>query len=72
MLRGDSEQAILRQMYPEVFGAIMLLHRGVATNFRLEGTDFDWGGGTNSGETKPPPPKLRFLLGFRPLYLGNI
>ena len=29
-------------------------------------------GGTDSGETKPPTPKFRFLLGFRPLYLGNI
>ena len=29
-------------------------------------------GGTVSGESKPPTPKFRFLLGFRPLYYGNI
>ena len=39
--------------------------RGVATNFRL-------GGGVNSGESTPPTPRFRFLLGFRPLYYGTI
>ena len=29
-------------------------------------------GGTYSGEPKPSSPKFRFLLGFRPLYFGNI
>ena len=38
---------------------------------------FDWGAtdsteGTDSGESKPPTPKFRFLLGFRTLYLGNV
>ena len=28
-------------------------------------------GGTDSGESKPPIPKFRFLLGFGPLYFGN-
>ena len=45
--------------------------QGVVTNFRLEGTEPDWGG-TDSGESKPPTPKFRFLLGFWPLYFGNI
>ena len=35
-------------------------------------TEPDWGGGTDSGESKTPTPKFRFLLGFRPLYFGNI
>ena len=26
----------------------------------------------NTGESKPPTPKIRFLFGFRPLYFGNI
>ena len=30
------------------------------------------GGGTDSGESKPPNPKFVFLVGFRPFYLGNI
>ena len=30
------------------------------------------GGGVDSGESKPPNPKIVFLVGFRPLYLGNI
>ena len=41
--------------------------------------EFSTGGGgriltgeTVSGESKPPTPKFRFLLGFRPLYFGNI
>ena len=34
------------------------------------GTDFDWG--RDSGESKPSIPRFRFLLGFCPLYLGNI
>ena len=40
---------------------------------------FDWGtgpgwggGGADSGESKPPTPKFRFLFGFRPLYFENI
>ena len=45
-------------------------HRGVATNFRLGGRILT--GGTVSGELKPATRKFRFLLGFRPLYLGNI
>ena len=30
------------------------------------------GGGADLGESKPTTPKFRFLLGFRPLYFGNI
>ena len=41
-----------------------LMSRGVATNF--------WLGGTDSGESKPPTPKFRFILGFCPLYFVNI
>ena len=39
---------------------------------------FDWGGripkggGTNSGESKPPTSKFRFLLGFRPPCFGDV
>ena len=45
----------------------MPICRGVATKFRLEGGRIATGG-TVSGESKPPTPKFRFLLGFRPLY----
>ena len=40
------------------------MRRGVATKFRL--------GGTDSGESKLLTPRFRFLLGLRALYLGNI
>ena len=43
---------------------------GVATNFRLRGRILT--GGTVSGESKPPNPEVRFLLGFRPPYFGNM
>ena len=44
--------------------------KGVATKFRL-GRRIPTGG-TDSGESKPPTPKFRFFLGFRPLYFGNV
>ena len=47
--------------------------RGVVTNFQLgRGGGRILTGETVSGESKPPTPKFRFLLGFRPLYFGNI
>ena len=33
---------------------------------------FEWGGGADSGESKPPTPKFWFLLRFCPLWFGNI
>ena len=50
-------------------------------NCRRAGSESSWcqgrrhefsTGGTDSGESKPPTPKFRFLLGFRPLYFENI
>ena len=35
-------------------------------------SDLEGGGGADSGESKPPNPKFRFLLGFRPHYFGHI
>ena len=47
--------------------------RGVATNYRLGGRlPTVRRGGADSNESKPPTPKFRYLLGFRPLYFGNI
>ena len=43
--------------------------RGVATNFRLGGQIPT--GRTDPGESKPPTPKFRFFLAFRPLYFEN-
>ena len=50
--------------------AIDSFDRGVATNFRLGGRNLT--GGTDSGESKPPTPKFRFVLGSRPHYFRNI
>ena len=41
--------------------------RGVTTNFWWGGRNLT--GGTDSGGSKPPTPKFRFLLGFCPLFL---
>ena len=39
--------------------------------FLTGGGDESWPG-MDSGESKPPTPKFLFLLGFCPLYFGNI
>ena len=47
--------------------------RSFATKVRLGGGGSPLGGGgTDSGESRPPSPKFRFLLGFRPLYFKHI
>ena len=54
---------------------VLIVCRGVATKFRLGvGGGVGWRipiGAKDLGESKRPTPKL-FLLGFRPLYFGNI
>ena len=55
------------------FGEYGPIARGVATKFRLRGTDPDGGGGvTDSAMSRATTPKFRLLLRFCPLYFGNI